>query len=165
MKNFKRIQAMFLAVIMAVMTIGSTTAFAAESASNGSTWVTTDEFEIVGNTVSNVSENSNMITLVNQSFPMSGVHTGSTRTYNYYTLGFICNFTDQNGNIPSDGTILAVRLYNASTNTFVKEWQGSNGCVLGRTIPITYGNRYYFQYLVAYGTNNLKVDMLIFTVP
>lgn len=153
MKLFKQIQALMLAVIMAVMTIGSTTAFAAE---------TTNEEVLVpeSTSVTTMENRSGLTTLVNQSFSMSGTHTGSTRTYNRNNLGVICSFTDMNGNTPADGTILSIQLYDASGN-FVTEWQGSNGSVLGPTVPITYGGRYYFRYAVAYGTQNLKLHVLI----
>lgn len=152
MKTFKRIQAMFLAVVMAVMTIGATTAFAAESSVHT---------ELSSQAVSPAS----IVTIVNQSFDMTGSHRGATRTYNYSGIGFTCQFTDQNGKQLSDGTILAVRLYNASTGELVREWQSSNGAIIvaSPTLSINKGGRYYFQYMVAYGTQNLNIRMHIYT--
>lgn len=46
MKTFKRIQAMFLTVIMAIMTIGTTTAFAAEPQNEDIVWVEGEEFTV-----------------------------------------------------------------------------------------------------------------------
>lgn len=163
MKLFKRISAMMLAVIMTVMTLGTTTAFAAEPVTEDAVWVTSEEIEVVDN--NELAPQSAVVTVLNQSFSMSGTHTGSTRTYNYNNIGFNCSFTNQNGNTPSDGTVLAVRLYNASTGALVNEWQGSNGYVAAPAFSINYGGRYYFKYLVAYGTQNLKINMWIFTIP
>ena len=152
MKVFKKIQALVMVAIIAITSLG-TTAFAAEVSPRNSVTeeVSADE---------NIIQPRVLTTIVDQSFSMSGVHTGSTRTYNYYNLGAICTFTDMNGNIPSDGTILAIRLYD-SNNNLIKEWQGSRGNVLCTPVGIKNGGRYFFKYLVAYGTQNIKVNMLI----
>lgn len=151
MRKFKRIQAMFLAVILAVMSIGTTTTFAAEN---------TMSTNYAEETVSPAS----LTTIVNQTFNINGYHTGSTRTYNYDGIGFNCTFKDQNGNALTDGSILAVRLY-TSSGQLVKEWQSSNGMIVvaSPTLKLTNGNRYYFQYLVAYGTQNMQINMHIYT--
>lgn len=161
MKTFKRIQAMFLTVIMAIMTIGTTTAFAAEPQNEDIVWVEGEEFTVGSD--SEITPRA-LTTIVNQKFNISGEHTGSTRTYNYYNVGVICSFKDRNGNIPSDGTILSIQLYNAAGQK-VHEWQGSNGVVLGQTVPITYGGRYFFKYAVAYGTRDLNLEVLIVSSP
>lgn len=162
MKKFKRFHALLLAIIMVLMCFGTTTAFAAES---------TREELVSAGTISVENANANeysvapaaLETVLHQTFNISGAHTGSTRTYNYDQISFICTFKDRNGNDLSDGTILAVRLYDATTGTKVNEWQGSNGVVMTQLFSIDKTHRYYFQYLVAYGTTNLSLDMLILT--
>lgn len=150
---------------MTVATFGTTTAFAAEDTANEET-VLLDEYIISENDTSGILPNSALTTLVNQTFYMTTKHRGSTRTYNYHNLGCICNFYDSNGKPLTDGTVLEIRLIDASTNTVVDAWQGgSNGCVLGPVHSITYGGRYYFEYVVAYGTQSLKLEMLIVTAP
>lgn len=156
MKVLKKIQALTLVAIIAIMSFG-TTAFATEVSPKNSV---TEEISDDGNNI----QPRILTTIVDQSFTMSSVHTGSTRTYNYNNLGAICTFTDMNGNIPADGTILAIRLYD-SNNNLVKEWQGNGGNVICNTVGINYGGRYYFKYLVAYGTQNLKLHMLIVSAP
>ena len=156
MKVLKKIQALTLVAIIAIMSFG-TTAFATEVSPKNSV---TEEISDDGNNI----QPRILTTIVDQSFTMSSVHTGSTRTYNYNNLGAICTFTDMNGNIPADGTILAIRLYD-SNNNLVKEWQGNGGNLICNTVGINYGGRYYFKYLVAYGTQNLKVHMLIVSAP
>ena len=156
MKVLKKIQALTLVAIIAIMTFG-TTPFATEVPPKNPV---TEEISDDGNNI----QPRILTTIVDQSFTMSSVHTGSTRTYNYNNLGAICTFTDMNGNIPADGTILAIRLYD-SNNNLVKEWQGNGGNVICNTVGINYGGRYYFKYLVAYGTQNLKVHMLIVSAP
>ena len=151
MKKFKRILSLFFAVFMAVMTVGATTAFAAE---------TNVKADYMDNSVSPAATT----TIVNQTFNISGSHTGSVRTYNCNGIGFTCTFKDQNGNPLTDGSILAVRLYTRS-GQLVKEWQGSNGMIVvaSPSINLTYGGRYYFQYIVAYGTPNMRINMNIYT--
>lgn len=143
---------MFLAIVMAVMTFGATTAFAAEN--------TVQEVHSTQTAVPMALTN-----IVKQSFNMTGSHTGSTRTYNYSGIGFTCQFTDQNGNKLNDGTILAVRMYNANTGELVREWQSSSGMIIvpSPTLKVNRGGRYYFQYLVAYGTQSLRINMSIYT--
>lgn len=155
MRLFKRIQALALAAIMAVMTIGTVPAFAAEiSEPDGAIMVTCDESGIVPYASA---------TLVDQTFNMSYEHTGSTRRYNYDSIWFDCVFTKQDGSALTDRTILAVRLYDATTGTKVNEWQDSSGRCYVRAFPIDRTHRYYFQYCVAYGTPNLKIHMKIQT--
>ncbi len=138
MKLFRRINSLVLAVVMAVMLFGATTAFAAE---NSAVPYSTQ--------------------ILNQTFNMTGTHVGSSRTYNYNSITFNCYFCNQNGSVlPTNGAVLAVRLYDDTTNSFVNEWQGNNGVVRG-TQSITYGHKYHFEYLVAYGTQSLKINMVI----
>ncbi len=157
MKFFKHTQAVVLAIAIAIMTINPTTAFAAEKSI---------ESDVISATSNSYGIEPAFISIIlDQTFNMSGTHTGSTRTYNYNSIGIACSFTDQNGNAITDGTILAIQMYDASTNQKIHEWQGSNGTVTAPSFRITYGGRYYFKYLVAYGSQNLRVHMMLVTAP
>ncbi len=68
--------------------------------------------------------------------------------------------TNQSGQILSDGTILAIRLVDASTK-YTREWQTNSFGLTMSNIPITYGGNYYFEYAVAYGTRDLTLHMRI----
>ena len=69
----------------------------------------------------------------------------------------------QDGSKLTDGTILAIRLYDATTGQKVNEWQDSSGHAYVRAFNIDRTHSYYFQYCVAYGTPNLKIHMKIET--
>lgn len=174
MKTFKRISAFFLAMIMAVLSMG-TTAFAVEpnedtSVVNGNivdvtynddgSIETTYELEITQD-----KENGYGIALlsnpVDQTFTMTDSHRGSTRTYNNNYLDFKVDATDSNGNAVS--TILAIQLYSKSNNLIREEQVWANGNSYSYlNIPITSGSAYYFKYLIAYGTQRtLRVHMVI----
>ncbi len=155
MKFFKRIQALALAVIMTAMTMGTVPVFAAEISEPEDTIVVNcDESGIVPYAST---------TLVNQTFNMSYEHTGATRRYNYNSIWFDYVFTAQDGSKLTDGTILAIRLYDATTGQKVNEWQDSSGHAYVRAFNIDRTHSYYFQYCVAYGTPNLKIHMKIET--
>lgn len=157
MKFLKRIQALTLAVVMTAMTFGTTTAFAAEKSDVESNII--DEISS-GNEA--VTRDSYLQTVVHQTFNMSYEHTGSTRSYSSYSyISFITLFRKQNGSALTDGTILAVRLFDATTGQKVNEWQSSSGNIVSGPIAINKSHRYYFQYCVAYGTPNLQIEMLI----
>lgn len=175
MKTFKRISAFFLAMIMAVLSMG-TTAFAVEtnedtSVVNGNivdvtynddgSIETTYELEITQD-----KENGYGIALlsnpVDQTFTMTDSHRGSTRTYNNNYLNVTVSATDTNGNAVN--TVLAVRLHKSPNGEHLYEMQcAANGLsVTSYDIPITNGGTYYFQYLIAYGTQRtLRVHMII----
>lgn len=154
MKLFKRLQALSLAIVMAIMTMGTTTAFAAEPTTENAAWVDAKDIEVTATYKTTI--------IADDTFNISGSHTGSTRTYNYNNMGFNFYFYDQNGNpLPNGSTILAVRRYD-DTNGDVKEWQSSNGSIICGLSPISYGHRYHFQYLVAYGTPNVRIRMQIY---
>lgn len=156
MKLFKRIQALILATVMMIISSGTTTAFAAENA----TWVNTENVEVEHNTTTSTS--SGLVLLVNDTFNMSGTHIGARRTYNYNAIAFDCTIRDQNGNaLPNGSTILAIRLHD-DTDGAVKEWQTSSGGLVVLSHPITKGHQFHFEYLVAYGTQNLKITMKIY---
>lgn len=156
MKLFKRMQALALAAIMATMTFETIPAFAAE--------ISESEDAII---IANSNESGIMpcatATLVDQTFNMSVVHTGSTRRYNYNSIWFDCVFTNQDGSALTDGTILAIRLYDATTGQKVTEWQDSSGRCYVNAFSIDSTHSYYFQYVVAYGTPNLRIHMKIQT--
>ena len=157
MKIFKRIQVMFLALVMCLGTVGGTTAFAAEIPEET---VETIEFEITPNESN--GEISLMATSnVNDTFNVYLEHTGSSRTYSGRYIRYSIEITDTNGN-PVDN-ILAVRLYD-SRGSLKSEGQfwadGSISAV--QNIPVTAGQSYYFKYLLAYGTaRTLRVHMTI----
>lgn len=151
MKLFKRINALTLALVMAVMLFGTSTVFAAENTGN---------YTFSKNTDIQATPYSNK--LIDQTFNMTGTHVGSTRTYNCNSISFQCYFFNQNGTtLPANGAVLAVRLYDDTTGAFVNEWQSNNIVVTGSQ-SISYGHRYHFEYLVAYGTQSLKINMKIY---
>lgn len=159
MKLFKRIQSLMLATIMMVMASGTTTAFAAENAPENAVWTATESSEVSD---ANTAARAGLVTLVNDTFNMSGTHRGASRTYNYNAIAFDCSIRDQNGNyLPNGSTILAIRLYD-DTNGAMKEWQTSSNGLVVMSWPITRGHRYHFEYLVAYGTQNLRINMKIY---
>lgn len=147
MKNFKRIQTMFLAVILAVMSIG-TTAFAAEST------VTNDSTIVSENVASSHPIGSYPRDLVPED-----------RNYSFYPSRAGHSFQCKSGKVdinisftPNDGnTILAVRLKDTSAAYTVKEWQSSNGNIRDY-ITVTAGHSYIFEYLCAYGTRTITVN-------
>lgn len=175
MKTFKRIQAIFFAIVMAIFSTG-TTAFAAEPANpepvvNGNvvdvnynddgSVKTTYEFEITPDKV-----NEDGIALlsadVDQTFTMTSSHRGATRSYGGNFLDITVTVTGPNGS--SVGTILAIRLYDNNTGRMLTEIQRWADCNLGTyfDIPITRGQPYYFQYLIAYGSQQtVRVHMEI----
>lgn len=131
MKNFKRLTSMLLAVIMVAMTLCSTTAFAAER--------TNVIREIRTDTVS--------------------ISTSSSKT----GYAFVCPSSELmfELNNPNSNTIIAVRLHNQTTNTFLGEWQTNKG-TLTKNVNVTPGNTYIFEYLVAYGSGSVTVTNKIY---
>lgn len=152
MKTFKRITSTFLAIIMSFMLLGTNTVFAAEIN-------TADNVNYNNSSNTTILPKSTSTLIANDTFYMSGSHTGATRTYNYTSMRFSCYVFDQNGKFTN--TVLAVRLYDDTTGEML-EWQTDS--TLGQTIPITYGHRYHFQYVVAYGTSDLKIIMSIYGI-
>lgn len=140
MKLFKRTITLALAILMVLAV--SISAFAAEAAD-----VNNAPVAFASNTI-------------DQSFIMTTSHTGSTRQYYSNSITYTAKITDVNGN-PA-GNIVAIKLYHAN-GQFVNEQQiWADGANHQFTIPITYGNSYYFQYVLAYGTStSLKVHMII----
>ncbi len=147
MKTFKRIQVLFLAVIMAVMTFGATTAFAAED---------TDNIINVTSTQSGLPQlvDDSSIVLSNSTPSVAGKSFVATTPKLWFGVGF----TPTNGSV-----IVAVRLHDKTTNQVVQEWQSSNGAV-NATISVTPGHTYIFEYLRAYGTQNVKLHNYGFAV-
>lgn len=175
MKTLTRIYAMIMAIVLALFSTG-TVAFAAEpinetniaeskivdvTCNDDGSVKTTYEYEITPDKV-----NENGIALlsadVNQTFTMTSSHRGSSRSYNGNYLDVITSITDANGN--SVGTLLAIRLCDHNTGknlTEVQCWADGSTNVY-YNIPITQGKLYYFQYLVAYGSQQtLRVHMEI----
>lgn len=151
MKNFKRIQAMFLAVIMAVMSI-STTAFAAESTSMNHTQV---EEQIATDVAVPMS---NQVTLINES---KNITTTSSKAGAIFTSGsgiltFRATFNQVDGN-----TIVAIRLHNQTRHEMIGEWQSSNGTI-EVTTNVPSGHSLQFEYLLARGTKTVTVTNYAF---
>lgn len=162
MKTFKRFSTLMLAILMVICSV-STTAFAAEAdvttGSDDAGSATVVEFEITPEMV-NADGTGIMPMSINQTFNVTGSHTGSTRTYYSSTLSYQITVTDVNGN-PA-GNILSVQLYDSS-NSLINEYQlWANGQTSWNNIPISYGAAYYFKYVLAYGDmRTLKVHMII----
>lgn len=167
MKNFKRIQAMFLAVIMAVMTFGTNTAFAAENVPADNNVIQASDVDYQGDIVS-TSEDSTPI-LRDSIFYISkddglvvnggargkdfGVHVNKIK----FQVAFYDYTNGKKSQIAAGSVILAVRLYdNTAGNVLVQEWQSSTGGV-GQTVDVTADHTYHFEYLIAYGSKPLLV--------
>lgn len=157
MKTLKRISTFALAVAMvftSAIGIGTTTAFAAEAMP--------EECEIVENT-SEVVENITISPRTNSeiaddTFNIVGYHKGGSRYYYCNYVWIFCSFKNANGTaLPEGSTILAVRLYDDTTSTFVGEWQSSSGLINQRNISVVSGHKYHWEYIVAYGTQNLQL--------
>lgn len=149
MKIIKRFTALLLAAVLGISTF-NVSAFAAPLQE-------TTEDEVTLFDASGTPK-------IDQSFNFVTTHTGSVRTYNSNTISYRIWFWKGDGSTLTDGTILAVRLYTES-GVLVQEnqfGQSSNGYGVVNDIPITYGGRYYFQYVVAYGTPSLRVWMRIY---
>lgn len=157
MNIFKRVSTFALTLAMvftAVLGIGATTAFAAE--------VTPEEQEIVE--TFSVSEEAVTISpratggIANDTFNISGYHRGASRVYNCNYVWIYCTFTNTDGSYLENGsTILAARLYDDTTGAFINEWQSSSGLLHQANIPVVSGHSYHWEYLVAYGTQNLRL--------
>lgn len=158
MKIFKRIQVLFLALVMCLGTVGGTTAFAAEVSKET---VETYEFEITPD--ENAGEIGLMATSnVDDTFNVYLSHTGSSRIYSGKYIRYTIKVTDANGHAVDN--ILAVQFLDSATNTLRRENQfwadGSISAV--QDIPVSSGSSYYFKYLLAYGTaRTLRVHMTI----
>lgn len=151
MKNFKRIQAMFLAVIMAVMTIGTTTAFAAEGLS----------MKNVSNQEENIITSGTYDALITKdtcSITTSKSAAGKSFICLTGTIKFNATFNQVDGN-----TILAVRLYQVTSggNRLLKEWQSSSGSIRD-SINVSSNGTYIFEYLLARGNKTVSVSNSIY---
>lgn len=157
MKIFKRLQVMFLALVMCLGSVGGTTAFAAEIPEET---VETIEFEITPN--ENTGEANLMATSnVDDTFNVYLDHTGSSRTYSGKYIRYSIEITDTNGNAVDN--ILAVRLYDSRDSLRSEGQFWANGAINAvQDIPVSSGQSYYFRYLLAYGTaRTLRVRMTI----
>lgn len=140
MKLFKQISSLILALAMSFAV--STTAFAAD---------TTD--------IKNNTEISALNT-IDQTFYMISEHTGATRQYNASSISYTAVITDANGNPVNN--IISIKLYQSNGQLIHEDQMWANGNPFSASIPITYGNSYYFKYALAYGTpTSLKVHMRI----
>lgn len=157
MNIFKRVStfALILAMVFtSVLDIGTTIAFAAE--------VTPEEQEII-ETISVSKENATFSPrttggIADDTFNISGYHKGASRVYYCSYIWIYCHFSNTDGSsLGSGNTILAVRLYDDTTGTFIGEWQSSSGLLSQTNISVISGHSYHWEYLVAYGTQNLKL--------
>lgn len=161
MKTFKRIQALFLAVIMTVMTFGTTTAFAAESDST----ITTTSIamldsskvvqESIGNDISPQALTYKFTDNVNITTTKSAA--GTAFGTPVYQIQFNATF--------KSGVIVAIRLHDITLNgdRIVQEWQSSNGSI-SATVNVSPGGTYIFEYLLASGSGTVNVRNSIYFV-
>ena len=150
----KKIFVMLLAVVMTVMSVGATNAFAAEI---------TPENDII------VAENNETVTpryVENKRFTEVVYPTITSpvpgRKFfgdGYNQLRIKVNFT------PSGGShILAVRLHNVTIGgTLVQEWQSSNG-VINVIANVDPHMEYQLAYLVAYGSGTVNVTTEVYGI-
>ncbi len=175
MKTLARINVLIMAIILAAFSTG-TVAFASEpsnqaniikgnivdvSQNNDGSTETTYEFKV---TPDKVNENGVALLYadVDQTFNMTTSHRGASRSYEGSKLNVTMSATDING--CTVNTILAARLYDHNTGSKLTEIQcTANGQPVHLyDFSITSGKLYYFQYLVAYGTQQtLRVHMTI----
>lgn len=153
MKTFKCFSSLMLVAIMMICSV-STTAFAAEnntlSESN-----TVMEFEI---TPEMMSRSGTVV--ANNTWNVTGTHTGSTRAYYGNTLRYQITVTDVNGN--PVGNMISLQLYTSSNAKIYEKPLWADGNEVRENIPISYGSSYYFKYALAYGDMRpLKVHMII----
>ena len=151
MKKFKRIFGLMLAVVMAVMSLGAVTAFAAET-----TIPNENEVQVVNFDDEVALATDYYIRTDSCSFTTSAA--GGSFTCTTGKIKFNCSFTPSNGS-----TILAVRLHDVTTGQMVREWQSSNGTV-DTTISVTRNHVYIFEYLRASGTSTVRVTNYIYQV-
>lgn len=144
MKLFKRISAMFMAVIMTVAVFGATTAFAAED-----TNLYKEDLVAMTSVQRVLPQPVNDVNIILSNAQPSAA--GNPFVAEQPKLWFGVEFTPTNGSV-----IVAVRLHDKTTNQVVQEWQSSNGSV-NKTIPLTIGHTYMFEYLRAYGTQNVRL--------
>lgn len=125
---------LFLATIMCICTLGTTVLAADEKVST-----TEYDFEVTPDMVEN-----GVVTLstaaVDNTFNVTGSHTGSTRTYRGNTLRYQITITDTNGRAVDN--IMAVRLYK-SNGTQIHLWNSvMNGITQTFSFTKTLNNTY-----------------------
>lgn len=159
--RFKKTIAFVLAMVMMTCTF-SATAFAAESEEQiEEVTVYECDFEITPE----MGEKAVLLSTsaVDNTFTVTGEHTGSTRTYSGSRMRYVITITDSNGRRADN--ILAVRLYDTNNTLKCEDqfWADGSSKVI-QDIPLTGNKTYYFKYLLAYGTvRPLKVHMVIST--
>ena len=132
MKKFKRIQALLLAL----MTFGTTTAFAA-------TAVETEAVQPrVIRAIEILKESSGGITT-------SKSAAGQAFTSTSNELQFEATYSASN-------TIVAIRLHDQTTGSVAGEFL--------KNVNVTKGHRYIFEYLVAYGSGTVYVTNTVYAV-
>lgn len=161
MKIFKKLQALALAAIMAVVGF-STTAFAAEVEPSAEDQQVVVDFDI---TPDMVDENGMIAipvstrSLVDQTFYFTNYHRGADRTYYKSSLQFSITITDSNGNCTGDKVSVQLKDYYGNIQYYTAY---ANGSTYGFNTSIVYGRTYYFYYdNVSSSTRELKVHMVI----
>lgn len=144
MKLFKRISAMFMAIIMTVAVFGTTTAFAAEDTS-----LHKEDIIEITSVESGLPQPVNDVNVVLSNAQPSAA--GNPFVAEQPKLWFGVEFYPTNGSV-----VVAVRLHDKTTNQVVQEWQSSNGSI-NKVISLTQGHTYIFEYLRAYGTQNVSL--------
>lgn len=143
----KKIFVMLLAVVMTVMSVGATTAFAAEATH-------VDDMINVSEAEENVARYSYIHELVPKDVNYEVVTSRAGHEFQCFSNKAYINITFS----PGDGnSILAVRLKDANNGATIKEWQSSNGRIQGE-ISVDTGRDYIFEYLCAYGTRTITVQ-------
>lgn len=154
MKNFKRIQAMFLAVIMAVMTLGSTTAFAAES-------ITHNDIPIASENNEGISPCFYDTDYIGTDRSIKTSPTASAAGYAFYSKSNEIKFSLETAGYYN---VLAIRLHDITNGDIVvKEWQISKQS-METWFGVTKDHKYIFEYLVASGSGDVYVTNTIYAV-
>lgn len=152
MKTFKRIQAMFLATVIGIMTFGTTTAFAAESTEH-------DNNQLMSKAIDNeISPRWDSLQYTDKvSITTTKSAAGTTFSTPVSQIKFDASF--------KSGVIVAIRLHDVTFggNRVVHEWQSSNGSIKD-TVNVGAGGTYIFEYLLASGAGTVNVTNKIYFV-
>ena len=156
MKHLKKMGTLLLVAIIAIMSIG-TTAFAAEKTVVNNSNVTVLEKSITPYANATIVSPG---TKIQQSFNMTDYHRGATRKYNVNEISYLASISSQTGT-PVDN-IIAIRLCDEQNN-IVNEFQmWANGNPQAVNLNVINGEKYHFEYVLAYGNPTLlTVSMTI----
>lgn len=151
MKAMRKIQAIMLAIVIAVCSF-SVTAFAEEA--------TPSEVKVTQVISADGNGTVVMPTSINQTFNFTGYHRGADRSYSNSNLFFYIKVTDSNGTTPGDRIAVVLHDYNNNTQIFTAyadgTWYGYN------LISVIPGKLYYFTYEnLTSSTRSMTVTMQI----